>query len=255
MPHPQGNVFKNFPTAQKYVKNVIGFPVVVKPLSGSLNKHTTCNIQNDYQLEDAIKIAKIINREFIVEEYIEGSVHRIAVINNNVIASCWREQPSITGDGKHTVQELINIKNKNPLRGGNHQKNFTLHKITPTKKTESLLATQNLKYDSVLINNQKIYLHDKIILACGADIHDNTNEIHPENKVLFQKVYKLCETPLIGIDFIANDISKPYYRQKCAVIEVNSLPYIDMHHYPVTGKARNVAGYILDYYISQHKSL
>lgn len=130
--------------------------MVVKPIYGSLSKHTTCNIQNDYQLQDAIKIAKIINREFIVKEYIEGSVHRITVVNNNVIASCWREQPSITGDGKHTVQELINIKNKNPLRGGgNHQKNFTLHRITPTKKTESLLATQNLKYDSVLIKKSE----------------------------------------------------------------------------------------------------
>ncbi|MDP3790961.1 MAG: hypothetical protein Q8R38_02835 [Candidatus Omnitrophota bacterium] len=30
------------------------------------------------------------------------------------------------------------------------------------------------------------------------------------------------------------------------IIEANSLPYIDMHHFPVTGAPRNVAGAILD---------
>ena len=77
--------------------------------------------------------------------------------------------------------------------------------------------------------------------------------MHPENKILFKKVYELCKAPLIGIDFITKDISIPYYEQKCAIIEVNSLPYIDMHHYPVTGKERNVAGRILDYCISLYK--
>lgn len=135
----------------------------------------------------------------------------------------------------------------------NHQKNFSLHKIVPSEKTKSLLAVQNLNYDSVPVQGQKIYLHDKVILACGADIHDNTDKLHPENKVLFQKVYELCGAPLVGIDFIAAVISKPFHEQNCAVLEVNSLPYIDMHHYPTTGKERNVAGYILDYYISRHK--
>jgi cyanophycin synthetase len=63
-------------------------------------------------------------------------------------------------------------------------------------------------------------------------------------------VYALCQAPLIGIDFISPDISRPYREQKCAILEVNSLPYIDMHHYPVSGKERNVAGQVLDYFMS-----
>ena len=253
LPHPQGSVFRNYSSALQYVKEVIGFPVVVKPRSGSLSKHTTCNIKTEHQLQEAVRIARVISKEFVVEEFIEGSVHRITVINGNVAASCLREPPNVIGDGKHTIQELINIKNQNPIRGMNHQKNFTLHKITISEKTNSLLGAQNLNLNSILSTGQKIYLHDKVILACGADIHDTTDEIHPENKTMFQKVYELCGAPLMGIDFITSDISKPHYEQKCAVIEVNSLPYIDMHHYPVTGKVRNVARHILDYYISLHK--
>ena len=50
-----------------------------------------------------------------------------------------------------------------------------------------------------------------------------------------------------GFDFICEDISKPYFEQECAIIEANSCPSIDMHHYPVSGKVRNVAGRLLDY--------
>lgn len=250
LPHPQGRTFGNYSSALRYVQNSIGFPVVVKPRFGSLSKHTTCNIKTENHLQDAVKIAKIISKEFVVEKFIEGSVHRITVVNGEVVASCLREPPNVVGDGKRTIRKLIEIKNQNPVRGLSHQKNFTLHKIMVSARTNYLLLSQNLNLGSVPPKGQKVYLHDKVILACGADIHDSTDKIHPENKVLFKKVYELCNTPLIGIDFITKDISKSHYEQKCAVIEVNSLPYIDMHHYPVTGKERNVAGHILDYYIS-----
>lgn len=215
-----------------------------------MSKHTICNIKTENQLKEAVKIAKIISKEFVVEKFIKGDVHRITVINNNVVASCFREPPNVIGDGKRAIQELIEIKNQNPFRGTIHQKNFTLRKISITPKTIFLLNQQNLNLDSILPIGKKAYLHNKIVLAAGADIHDTTDKIHSENIILFQKIYKLCKAPLIGIDFITKDISKPYYEQKCAIIEVNSLPYIDMHHYPVTGKKRNVAGHILDYYIS-----
>ncbi len=250
LPHPKGHIFQNYLPALQYIKNTIGFPVVVKPKSGSLSKHTTCKIQTENQLQEAIKIVKMICKEFIVEEFIEGDVHRITMVNGNLVASCLREPPNVIGDGKHTIQELIEIKNQNPIRGAMNQRNFTLHKIIIGVRTNLLLSAQNLNLDSVPQNNKKVYLHDKVVLACGADIHDTTDLVHPENKILFKKVYELCDSPLIGIDFIIKDISKPHQEQKCAVIEVNSLPYIDMHHYPVTGKNRNVASYILDYYVS-----
>ncbi len=253
IPHPRGRVFQNYLPALQYVRNTLGFPAVVKPKSGSLSKHTTCNIQTEDQLQKAIGIAKMVSREFVVEEFIEGNVHRVTMVNGDLVASCLREPPNVIGDGKHTIRELIEIKNQNSIRGEIHQKNFTLHKIIISERTNSLLSSQNLNLDSVPSDNRKVYLHDKVVLMCGADIHDTTDKVHPENKVLFEKVYKLCNVPLIGIDFITQDISKPHYEQECAVIEVNSLPYIDMHHYPVTGKERNVAGHILDYYISLHK--
>lgn len=250
LPHPEGDVFRDYVSALQYVRSIIGFPVVVKPSSGSLSRHTTCNIKTERELERAIQIAKKICKEFVVEKFVRGDVHRVTLVNGEVAAACSREPPNVVGDGTHSIRELIEIKNQDPRRGRVRQKNVTLHRITVSQRTTSLLNAQNVHLDSVLSENRKIYLHDKVILAGGADIHDTTDVMHPQNHLLFKKVSALLSARVIGIDFIASDISKPYYEQECAVIEVNSLPYIDMHHYPVTGKARNVAGRILDDYLA-----
>ena len=124
---------------------------------------------------------------------------------------------------------------------------YTLHKIVVSPRALELLASHGLGLDSIPAPGQKVYLHDKIVLACGVDIVDVTDAVHPANRELFTTVGKLCRVPLAGIDFIAPDISKPYDEQKCGILEINSVPYIDMHHYPTSGVPRNVAGSLLDY--------
>ena len=250
LPRAEGKCFRSAKQALLYAKG-LDFPLVVKPKLGSLSKHVTCNIQSEADLKKAIKIARIINSEFIVEKFIEGDVYRITLVNNETAACCLREAPNVVGDGVLTIAELIKIKNEHPLRGEAHQKNFTLHKINTDENTKSFLAKQGLALESVLPAGNKAYLHNKIILKCGADIHDKTGEIHPDNIALFQKISRLCDTPLVGLDFICQDISRPYHQQECAVLEANSLPYIDMHHYPTTGQPRNVASLIMDYVLGE----
>ena len=246
LPRAEGERFSKIKPALAYAKK-LAFPLVVKPNNSSLSKHITCDIQNEADLKKTIRIAQIINPYFIVEKFIKGDTHRITLVNHEMAGCCMREAPNVTGDGIHTMAELIEIKNRHPWRGEAHQKNFTLHKIAADENARSFLAKRGLTIETVLPEGSKAYLRDKIILKCGADIHDKTDEVHPDNTALFQKVSRLCEAPLIGLDFICQDISRPYHQQECAILEANSLPYIDMHHYPVTGKSRNVAGLIMDY--------
>lgn len=248
MPFAEGKAFVDIRTALNYAKK-LSFPLVVKPRSGSLSKHTVCDIQSENELRETIKIAQIISREFILEKFITGDVYRITIVDNKVIACCLREPPNVVGDGVHTIEELINIKNNNPLRGDKNKKNFTLHKIIINRQTILLLERSKLALKSVLSAGKKVHLHNKIVLACGADIHDKTDDVHPDNNLLFVKLTQLLKAPIIGIDFICQDISKPYHEQMSAIIEANSLPYIDMHHFPVSGKARDVAGYIVDRFL------
>ena len=186
LPRAEGECFRNAKKALAYGKK-FGFPLVVKPRIGSLSKHITCDIRSEHDLKKAIQVAQIINPEFIVEKFIEGEAHRVTLINHEIAGCCLREPPNVVGDGIHTIAELIKIKNEHPWRGEAHQKNFTLHKISADENARAFLAKQNLSLETVLPQGVKARFHEKIILKCGADIHDKTDEIHPDNVALFDE--------------------------------------------------------------------
>ncbi len=251
LPHPKGRVCQTAGAALQCVHDDIGFPVVVKPVAGSLSQHTTCNITSPEALAQAVRVAQIMSRQFIVEQFIKGDDYRVTMVDGRVVAACRREPPNVVGDGISSIQALIEQKNQDPRRGELGQRNRTLHQLTVNRTTRALLESQQLTLASVPAKNQTVYLHRKVILAAGADIHDVTDEICPANRALFERVATLCQAPLIGIDVIARSLATPPAEQPLAILEVNSLPYIDMHHYPVTGRARNVAGAVLDAVLSK----
>ena len=61
----------------------------------------------------------------VVESFITGKDYRILVVNNQVVAVAERVPAHVVGDGKHTVQELIDITNCDPRRGVGHEKILT----------------------------------------------------------------------------------------------------------------------------------
>lgn len=245
LPVPEGKVFSNQYAALNYMQQ-LGFPLVVKPRRGTQSKHVVVNIQNEKDFLSALKIVKQISSEFIVERFVPGNVFRATLVDNDLVACCHREPANVIGDGEHSIAELIELKNSNPLRGEFNQRSFTLHKLI-IEQAVYTLAKNGLTLQSIPAKEEKIYLAEKVTLTAGADIHDKTDEVHSANKDLLQKAAKTCKTPLVGLDFICQDVSLPYYEQDFAIIEANSVPYISMHHYPTTGKSRNVAGAILDY--------
>ncbi|MBX4198465.1 hypothetical protein KW782_03985 [Candidatus Parcubacteria bacterium] len=250
-PYPKGQMCQTYTEAEK-AANIIGFPVVVKPSSGSLSKHVSCNIINKEELTKAVDIVQMISGNFIVESHIPGEVYRIIVIDGHLVACAKRETAHVIGDGMHTISELINSKNADSRRRDIDDKNVTLHKIPVTEKTLEILKAKSYDLQTVLEKGVKIYVHDKVVLAAGADIHDVTDEVHPDIKKMFENVAERCGFWLIGFDFICTNISESYTIQPCGILEANSLPFIDMHHFPTTGKARNVAGILVDHYIHNH---
>jgi len=244
IPTPSGQIFINSKRAFNFGKE-IGYPLVVKPNSGSLSQHVICPVNSDEELKIAIKIVKIYKPDFIVEEYIQGRVYRATIVNKKHVFVCLKEKVNIIGDGVFTIRDLINFKNNDKKRGETYQKDTTLHKISIDDTLKNVLQKQGLKLDSILNKNQKVYLNDKCILSCGCDII-NCGDVHLDNKNLFLEIAKILNTNLVGIDFICPDISCSYKNQKTGVLETNSLPYIDMHQHPSCGKSYSVAKIVWD---------
>lgn len=252
-PHAPGRLFSGVRGAIRH-SHSMRFPLVVKPRFGSLSRHTTTNIKNVKDLSEAIRVAKMIADEFIVEEHVEGENYRVTLVGHRVVACALRERANIVGDGTHTISELIARKNHDRRRGHHCQINATLHKIAVTSQMLAVLRSQGLLTSSIPPHGQKIYLHGKIILSSGADIHDVTDAVHPKNKELMETISRLLCAPLVGFDVIASDISLPYDESQLVIIEGNSAPFIDMHHFPASGKSRNVAAALLDWRLEHKKT-
>lgn len=217
-------------------------PVIVKPYSGSRSRHTTIHIETEAQLLAAFRNAKVLSPLALIEEELEGFVYRGTLIGGRLVAVMRREPPHIIGDEKSTVRELVEKENTRPERHVH-----TFHPVATGADAAAELKRQNLNWESVPPKGALVTLHPKISRGVGASTTDVTDAIHSENREMLEKIGQVLKDPLVGVDFIVSDITKPMSIQKRAgVIECNSLPFIDLHHYPLYGIPRNVAGALWD---------
>ncbi len=150
----------------------------------------------------------------------------------------------IVGTGCLTIQQLIDKENSNPKRGVHHENVLTQIKIDD--ETLAILAEKNWQLDSILPKNEILYLKGTANLSAGATASDVTDKVHPDNVRLAERVARLINLDICGIDIIAEDVSKPINAKNGAVIEVNAGPGFRMHLHPTQGTPRNVAASVLD---------
>lgn len=240
IPVPSGRSFFRTAPAAAYAES-LGYPLIVKPNSGSLSHHATYPINTREELLRAIRIARQYQPEFIIERFLHGSLHRVSILGKREVFACRKEPASIIGNGVSTIKELITKKNAHPERGGTHVKNTTLHIIPIDYMLERNLHNQGLSLSIIPIAGKCIQLQKKCVLSHGCDIVSCTHSIHPTNKDLCLKIARLFDTQIIGIDLICEDIALPHWEQSFGIIETNSLPYVDMHAVPSHGEPDPVA--------------
>jgi len=233
--------------------NKIGFPLVVKPRSGSVSRHVTTDIQDIEKLKYAINKAIIYSPVFIVEKFIPDTfVYRATVIDFDFVACVKQVPANIVGDGFLNIRELIDKKNNDIRRGKLAQKDFTLYKITEDKVTENLLQEKGYTFSTILSRGEIVYLQKDPFLKLGGDLVEETPKVHPDNIQLFRNIAKFFDIRVVGIDFLIKDIADSWKNQKCAVLELNSLPCIELHHFPFSGKPQNVAGAIVSLFFKYY---
>lgn len=233
----------------------LGFPLVVKPRSGSVSRHVSTDVRNLNDLKKAIDWTLVYSPAFIVEKYLADTfVHRATVIDFDFVAVDKAVPANVVGDGVSSLGQLIEIKNKDPLRGPAGQRQSPLHPILVDQASKELLAQNINRYnlESVPKNGELVYLQKDSFLRLGADIIEVTAETHPENRRLFSDVARHFDIRLVGIDFLAEDIARPWREQTCAVLELNSLPAFESHHFPFSGPPQNVAEKIADLFFKYY---
>lgn len=243
IPVPEGDVTYSVEGAVFAARNM-GFPVVVKPLDGNQGKGVTVNINSEQEVKAAFIEAKKFSNSVLVEKYINGNDYRLLVVGDKLSAAAERRPPFITGDGIHTISELVEIENSNELRGADHEKPLT--KIKLDDLARKVLLSQGFDEDYIPKTDEVIFLRYNSNISTGGTARDCTEEVHPYNAELAAKAAKALGLDIAGIDMCCEDISKPLHEQNGAIIEVNAAPGLRMHIYPSIGESRNVAEDILN---------
>jgi D-alanine-D-alanine ligase-like ATP-grasp enzyme len=245
VPHAKGLIFFSPLKAIRFAQQH-GFPLVIKPNVSGFSRGSHFPITNYKELWKAIFLAKIWWPTTVVEQYLLGKNYRVVVIKgddeNQIMSVIERFSPYVLGDGKQSIEQLID--EENAVR---HNMNLfpVIHPLSKGSVTKAFLSKQQYTLATVPTAGQIVTLFYRISLAPGGVVSVIDQKTIPQvNKALFTRVLDMFGANILGIDVIMQQgIDQPYTEQKCILLEVNSRPYLKMHDYPRFGEAEDLSSY------------
>jgi cyanophycin synthetase len=199
----------------------IGYPVVIKPVDGGQGKGVAVGLTSDEEVEIAFVQAHAFSPErVIVEKFVEGEDIRLSVLCGRFVYAVLRSPPRLTGDGKHTVVELIDLENQRRPGEGYPKK----LKVDPPMV--AVLQKQNLRLNDRVPAGKIFTLRSVANADAGGTFKDITDHVHVDNQRMAEAIARCFRLGTVGIDFLTADITKSWREVTCAVIEVNSAPTI-----------------------------
>lgn len=241
VPHARGMIFR-VPRGVKRFITEHGFPVVVKPNVSGYSRGSYFPIRNHRELWRAIILAKVWWPSTVLEQYLAGANYRVLTSGERLISVIRRYPPFVIGNGKDSIDTLIDEENRIRVRMKLHP---TIFPIRKSKLVITHLKKQNLSLRSVPRDKEHIELFYRVALAPGGVVETiEQGTIPAENRTLFREVVKMFKANVLGIDVIfEKGIELSYKQQRCIFIEVNSRPYAAMHHFPRYGKVEDLSAH------------
>ncbi len=216
----------------------IGVPVVIKPQDGNQGRGVACNLNTREQVFAAYAAAVEEGDEIICEKFAHGADYRLLVIGYKLVAAARREPPQVTGDGRHSITQLVEEANKDPRRGEDHA--TSLSKLRLDEIAKGVLAEQGLTIDSVPAAGQVVLIRRNANLSTGGSATDVTDLVHPEVAARVIDGVRMVGLDIAGVDVVCQDISRPLEHQGGIIVEINAAPGLRMHLEPSSGKGRPV---------------
>lgn len=213
-------------------------PCVVKPQNGSKARGVTVDV-TERTFDAAWDLAaRETQMGIVVESYFAPAEEaRYLVLDGACIGVYRRLPPHVFGDGKRTVQELVDRANaakaKNPYRASS--------RIELTAAQLELMRKQGFGLD--VVPDEGAYIaFDQRAASPGRDTINITGEVHPTMlKIAEQVADVLPDLQIFGCDILARDHAKPASKDNYVFLEVNTRPHIRGHQFPDFGPAINVA--------------
>lgn len=226
-------------TAEKFIAT--NRDIVVKPIDTNHGDGITVGVRTSAQLEDAVAFAKTFSNKILLQARHAGDDCRVIVVDGQVIAATHRVTAHVIGDGAHTVAELIDLKNNDPARADRHADSLSIIDLDSAVR---FLGEKRM--GEVLEVGKKLDVLGTSNIGRGGEAVDVTDSVHPTFKNAAIKIATALDMFLCGVDFLAEDLTKPLVKENGILLEINATPGLRMHQHPAHGTPRDVAGAIMD---------
>ncbi|MBI5221040.1 MAG: cyanophycin synthetase [Candidatus Liptonbacteria bacterium] len=219
---------QNIEAAYRYARK-IGFPVVVKPNSGTQGIGVA-KVHTRREFYRAMRWIFARDRVALVQTPVSGKDYRIVVLDCKVISAYERIPLNVVGNGRSTIRQLLRKKQEQFISTGRD----TMIRAEDSR-IKLNLKRRGLNFRSVLPRGEKLLLLDNANLSTGGDARDVTGQIHSGFRKVAIRLTRDMGLRFCGVDLmVAGDISrKP---ERYWVLEVNAAPGLD--HYVKTGRAQ-----------------
>ena len=240
---PMGDEFNSIEEAERNVDKFVNKPIVIKPKSTNFGKGISIfkDGGSREELLEGFNIAFKDDSTVLIEEFIKGKEYRFLVIDDEVAGILHRVPANVTGDGKLSIRELVEIKNQDPLRGKGYV--TPLEKIKLDDAAKLFLKNDNKDFDYIPAKDEVVYLRENSNISTGGDSIDYTDLIPKKFKDIAVKCAKAVNARVCGVDIMLEDFSSE--DSSYGIIELNFNPAIHIHCFPYKGTERNIAYKVL----------
>lgn len=227
-------------------------PLVLKPLNMYGGRGITLNV-NESNFDFAWKAAKkeydATSKVFkvLIQPLLDGIEVRMLVIENKFNSAILRVPANVIGDGTHTIEELINLKNTERLMNP-HLKKLQI-KISDV--VEFNLKNINKTLQSIVDKGEVIFLHNSSNISLGGDSYEISHLVDESLKNLAEKTVRVIP----GIHSAGVDIMFTKFDDDNAkVLEVNPGANLRMHHYPLKGTPKSPVNDLINQMLNNYQN-
>lgn len=214
----------------------IKFPIIIKDSAGSNSQGIFPYIKNLGEAQSIINEEILNFRSLIAQEMIFGKEYRVLMLNGRVIGALEMIPPRIFGNGKDTIEQLIQEKQKHTRR-----------KTPLDRALKRILKEQGFSLEYILADGETASIRKSSSLAEGGETRDVTDLVNKKVVSVCAKASDAIGHSLAGIDLICDNISLDPSAQTFGILEINGKPDIYIHYSPNHGKPRNVVRDIINF--------
>jgi GNAT-family acetyltransferase (TIGR03103 family) len=216
--------------------------VVVKPVDGEQGQGVAVDLRTIEDVQAAVERARQFDSRVLLESFHEGLDLRIVVIGFDVVAAAIRRPAEIMGDGRHTIEQLIEAQSRRRAAATGGES-----KIPVDEETRRTVEDAGFAFDSVLPADQKLAVRRTANLHTGGCLEDVTAILHPVLKDAAIRAARALDIPVVGLDLMVPAADQPEYvfieaNERCGLANHEPQPtaerFVDLlfpHSLPVHG--------------------